>query len=68
LLIFYSTQGVSSPFENYIMVFSGSVVDLFLYVDIICVIPYLIAIVAVGVDNVQRIVPAKYFFTEVERC
>jgi hypothetical protein len=57
LLIFYSSQWVASPFENYIMVFFGSIVDLFLLLDVSCVIPSVLAVTTVGVDDIQRIVP-----------
>jgi hypothetical protein len=31
------------------------------------ILPYVLAVTAVGVDDGQRIMPPKYFFTEVER-
>jgi hypothetical protein len=68
LFIFYCSQWVMSPFENNIVVCSGLEVDFFLLPDINFLIPFVLAIFAVVVDNVQRIVPLKSFLIEVKKC
>jgi hypothetical protein len=67
LFTFYSAKWVASPFKNYIVACSRLVVDFFLFPYIIHVLPSILAVNVVGVDDVQRVVPLESFFTEVER-
>jgi hypothetical protein len=46
----------------------GSIVYFFLLPNVSCVVPFVLAVNVEGADDIQRIVPSKYFFTKVERC